>query len=785
MKKYRLSLILLGLLMFTLFSSLQINNALSSSTVNYPFNDTEIYNQANPSYNSTYNVRNQTITGDLYNGTYSFTDDANGSDPSGWIVNNEARGSIEVVSDKENHDKVLLVYDNSNSAGCDIEQVGGVSFNEIYGTIDYWFLTNDASYTNYFCLVGITDFRFQIYTLSDTFWYYDGSVHDTGVSCLDDTWYHIRVDFEHQAGGYLGLSPDTWNLWINGVKIGTYGFSIVGSTADRIALLTSTAHYDYRGYYDAFDYSWITPDSIGRNLFPNVSITNIQEVNKWEFMYEADGTPVDMGQSDIPYWETTSGTPYISPNYASDGASVCFIAVSTTHWTLEHEFSENYGIIEVGFNLFFTQFYTSGSATHYYNVNIYSADSTLINRLRFSGSNELDLSYYDGSSYVLLYDNFHSITPSSITFTMTMINSTVYLRSNQFSDIYIPKIDGTKEGLSKIEIDTYASSSDSYASNLYIDSIFVYVNGVSLTQDVATYNIDNIDWNLEFPTYIVVNGIGNFSLSFRGTYITFELIERTEFNGTLRKYLSYIATDNVSSGTLKITANETFTINSINIYQIHLSIGAVVYYPTLTMSGTNDTESYFYVDSNQRLRFNLIVNDNDPEWMELSFDIPNLPAENRSISFLSNINGNSFGFLRVNYTDDTSTFIPLPIWMTTSTYVLPQTKTIGYLTILITDNDKFNNDICSGFITTLKLIYNPALSVSIITLNLTMVMVPIIVLLVPTFGVSARYGKNTILPMFILMSIICFATDLIPVWLFFIIMISAGAFLFMKHKGAD
>ena len=149
---------------------------------------------------------------------------------------------------------------------------------------------------------------------------------------------------------------------------------------------------------------------------------------------------------------------------------------------------------------------------------------------------------------------------------------------------------------------------------------------------------------------------------------------------------------------------------------------------------------------------------------------------------MSNINGYALGFFRVNYTDDTSNYFEFPYYMTTTNVILPQTKEVGQIGVLITDNDLTNNTVCTGYVGNIQMIYVANMQVNIVTLNLMMVIVPLMVMLVPTFGVAARYGKSVILPMFILMSIICFATELIPMWLFFVIMLSSGAFLFMKRK---
>lgn len=805
MRKYRLSLILLGLLIITLFSSFQITNVKAQSTLEYEFKQNILIDTENVIFDGQFNIGTKTYVSQNYSGTYSFTDDVDGSDPIDWIVNSEASGSIEVVSDKENYDKVLMLYDNDNGVGCNIEQIFS---SEIYGTVEYWFLTDDASYRNYFYLMGITDLRFQVYVYTETFWYYDGATHDTTVDCFDNTWYHLRVDFEHGAGSYLGLSADTWNLWINGVKIGTYSFSTAGGTADRIVLATATPDLGYRGYYDAISYSWDENYNIHDNIIPETFDLGIETILGYEWIFDDDGTAFVHGTviDDPCGWIDTN--PYDTiRHYISEYnyKDMTLRWESNVDYTYTAEISQDFNSATGFYNLSWHLNYDrmENDAGGEFKVEINSFDETLLTEINIlTDAVDSTLRYYDGSGYIdLESENIHD--DYNYTFNL-FIDSRVsigYLSVSE-NDIslgnYSIPLCSVKDGLGTITIG-YDTKTDSPIDITELDLNYfrVFNNGTSLYENGIGYGYiecrDDVErFFMETYNLLSINASGTFSIivSSFGFYET--LVSTETHNNTNKFYNHYDTVMNQTQGipdpklifTVKGTNNLPI-INSIIIEGIKLTQGVNEYFPSIIDGSVNNSVSYFRVDSFNRLVFSLTVNDNNSEYLEISFNIPDIQSENRSLSFRSNINGQSQGFFRVNYTDDTSTFLPFPVWLSTTNVILPQTKEIDKIGILITDNDNDDNDVCSGYITNVQLIYIPDMTTSIITLNLVMVIVPIIVLLVPTIGVSARYGKNTILPMFILMSIICVATELIPMWLFFIIALSSGAFLFMKRNRSD
>ncbi|MGV9141366.1 MAG: hypothetical protein ACOC1X_00345, partial [Promethearchaeota archaeon] len=92
-----------------------------------------------------------------------------------------------------------------------------------------------------------------------------------------------------------------------------------------------------------------------------------------------------------------------------------------------------------------------------------------------------------------------------------------------------------------------------------------------------------------------------------------------------------------------------------------------------------------------------------------------------------------------------------------------------------------------GYIEYIKLEDPIWLDVNLLKIDGFLAVLPVlIVLIIPTFLIYKRFQKAIIVPiMFMVMSIICFATSLISLWLFFIIMVGLLFFIFIIGKYGD
>lgn len=85
-------------------------------------------------------------------------------------------------------------------------------------------------------------------------------------SISDNTWYHIKIEFECTTGNYQGLSQDTWRFYVNGETFGDFNFLNDISNVTQIYCFTRGADTNYRCYTDAFGFSWDSNYDIGDNL---------------------------------------------------------------------------------------------------------------------------------------------------------------------------------------------------------------------------------------------------------------------------------------------------------------------------------------------------------------------------------------------------------------------------------------------------------------------------------------------------------------------------------------
>ena len=138
---------------------------------------------------------------------------------------------------------------------------------------------------------------------------------DVGTISVD-TWYHVRIAFETGAGGYEGLSEDTFKIWINGTEYGAYDFSVQAGVFTVLYLKTYIVDSGYTYYIDGLDFSWRDGYSEGDNLNPYGLLSDLENDGYvFDTNYETGiGVLgdfdehikylhlVDISQKDIPYF---------------------------------------------------------------------------------------------------------------------------------------------------------------------------------------------------------------------------------------------------------------------------------------------------------------------------------------------------------------------------------------------------------------------------------------------------------------------------------------------------
>jgi len=204
-----------------------------------------------------------------YPATYGFESDEIGTNID-FIELEESTGSctLKLIPSFNNHEKVLDLYDTSweYSAG------GKNIFNEgqDYGTVEFWWALSDVTRSSYVWLEDSSANDILVVRYSgSSFGRFDNGgwqVISGAPTPSNNQWYHIRIDWELTAGGYMGLSQNNFSLYIDGIQYGPYTVANT-NTPDRLYLQTGVgASGGFHFYMDAIGYSWDPNYNIGDNL---------------------------------------------------------------------------------------------------------------------------------------------------------------------------------------------------------------------------------------------------------------------------------------------------------------------------------------------------------------------------------------------------------------------------------------------------------------------------------------------------------------------------------------
>ncbi len=261
------------------FSSIQSNVGwLRIHTYDFPRQPSEVYIDAidfswAPGYYTNRNMDSVLSEARDYQGTYSFTNDVDGSNPDGWTILEEPTNThIDIVGQVDNHRKVLELWDNSTIGRARVYN----SFSSVTsGAIEFWLYYVKGSEN--WIKINTKDnggwdnvhLRLNVGGAGELACY-DGA-HTPICNLSEETWHHIRITFEHAAGNFDNLSSNYFNIYVNGIKYGPYAFAnypmILDETTEiHFVTETSLASSDFHFWLDAVDYSWAPGYYPNRNM---------------------------------------------------------------------------------------------------------------------------------------------------------------------------------------------------------------------------------------------------------------------------------------------------------------------------------------------------------------------------------------------------------------------------------------------------------------------------------------------------------------------------------------
>jgi len=233
-----------------------------------------------------------------YPATYGFENDTDGSNPSGWSVS-EVGGTIDVISSLGGHSKIVEIF--SDSSINDPFMKNNFYTSHESGTVEFWMRSNDVTKSGLVYIQSSGGIMMTIGINNDHFvWTAPGNIHQNIVSCNDNTWYHVRVDFECGSGAYQGLSADHFYIYINGQRYGEFDFRVAGNNIELMGIFVWGTSVLFN--FDAIGYSWDPNYNIGDNLNEGLLLSYDTNTDfNWQgYSLDSQSNKTILGNTTIP-----------------------------------------------------------------------------------------------------------------------------------------------------------------------------------------------------------------------------------------------------------------------------------------------------------------------------------------------------------------------------------------------------------------------------------------------------------------------------------------------------
>lgn len=505
----------------TLVSQDYLNSSvLTFDSIEYYWNSTsnitDGYNCTGASFENVSIESNSSIQTNVtghFQGEYSFLNDADGSNPAGWTVQ-EGGGTVDVVSNYQGHEKVVYMSDTSSGSSVQLYQT---IEDQIHGSVEYYVLwttlgqydafpvlTHGATYCVYVWCQDTNRFQYWDGAVKRTMYFYNGSqvVRQTGV------WYRMKMDFD--------CVTDTWNWYIATEFEPDYQIMYEDASHSDYTFQFATAvdhidtikFYSYIGgltkmYVDSIDYSFSTgyennrisylidcdsyyiSDVIDFNQsyeISNISIDSMIPTNTTLDVYVSDNSTglfdTWMNYSEYLGNETRFLKYKVLLNNLNSIEVPLFDNISFNLTTYTYNLSQNFNIS------YFSHSYASiWNSTSF--INIKTNDST--------GTNNLSIYKFNESQYFNRTFNHSSYDLLNFTFD----NNTIFDPDNNLTTMF--QIYGNSSNPFQITINlinctTYYNKtlySGEYNISLlssFEDLFLYYFNNNSLDLDLCLYN---------------------------------------------------------------------------------------------------------------------------------------------------------------------------------------------------------------------------------------------------------------------------------------------------------
>ena len=285
-----------GIHSIQIFANNTIGNDYESELRYFTVSPINLITPENISYTSAMNG--------YYPATYGFEDDLDDITGSNIrFIDSDLSGSgctPIITSNIDGHEKVLELIDISASNKIDIRHTFDTTPTSV--TIELYWRSTYVNFITYFDIMNSGSARIRVAIWNNFFQYWDGSYH-TVLGITSNTWYHLKIDFECESGGYEGLATDTYYLYIDGTRYGPFSFASAVSDVDGLRISSHDSAIGYSNYIDAIGYSWDSNYNRGDNRNEGIllSFDNSTILDWMGYSFDGQNNITIFGNTTIPF----------------------------------------------------------------------------------------------------------------------------------------------------------------------------------------------------------------------------------------------------------------------------------------------------------------------------------------------------------------------------------------------------------------------------------------------------------------------------------------------------
>lgn len=730
-----------------------------------------------------------------YDDLLDFTDDIVGNEPIGWLINNGVGCSSLISSSLDSRTKILNLFDGDIGHIPNICNISKDFIIPIEQSIQLDIAISEIVIDqNYFRFYEGNTLIVDIKVQANDIYNYDGGYNLIKSNFISENIFFILgMVFNHEA--------NTLDVYINGILEGSsLGYrNSINNEISGLEISTSPAtSFPYSLYIDNI---YINPSyySVGSNIFPLIIETDYLEVDKYEFAMAGVNTLHPLGyNSDINGWGATeyqTGSleviSYDVGKYFEIDRRLSFEVVDTSDYARLSKtgINKTETFIEISFDFKLTSGNLKDSTVAFL---ILPYDGLMVAKLRIDFS-DMKLYYDNGPGYTELKDNLgidvNYIIKMKINYEIDVCFYSFYEESELIDEESFALLEIGETGLFSVIVDMTSSGED---SGMELDSIGIYVNERSQNKVEYAWTYIRLGagyWNSEnqniFDYYS--NGTYKFWISQGAWFAVGEPVYHIKafslYNNTNTIRNTYGMDEN-KFAPLAVCGilGSNFRFESLTIEGVLLSQDTNEYHLEFSYGGINPNESYFYVDGSNKLQFIHYSDGSGTDFIQATFNFEGIISNETVISWSSRRDNNAYAYFRVKF-ESTSNVYELRPFVDSRKVLLESGKTIDQFIVLVSNNGLSEiSGFTTGYIKSISIEYAPAIIISVITLNLVGMLIPLMIILIPTIAISEYYGKSLFVPSFMIFTIILGITGLIPLWLFFTTILSCSVFIFTKKE---